>query len=84
MFGKNNITEENKTFFKSGDIVILRHEALLNRVPMLVKEKVSRQMKDSEGNVENFFVGMRCQWLDKNSVLQEAVFSTKDLEFHKK
>lgn len=61
MFGKSNIIEENKTFFKSGDIVILRHPELQNRVPMLVKEKVSRQMKDSDGNVENFFLGMRCQ-----------------------
>ena len=84
MFGKNNIIEDSKTFFKSGDIVILRHHELQNRVPMLVKEKVSRQMKDIDGNIENFFLGMRCQWLDKNSVLQEAVFSTKDLEFYKK
>jgi uncharacterized protein YodC (DUF2158 family) len=52
-------------------------------VPMYIVEKVTRQFK-KEDNVENAFVGFKCRWFDKNTSLQEAVFSTKDIKLYKK
>ena len=46
---------------------------------MLVKEKVEKSFKDREGNLSNTFICIKCIWFDKNQVLQEAIFSTKDL-----
>ena len=34
---------------------------------------------DKDGNVESVFLGLKCKWYDKNQVLHEAIFSTKDL-----
>lgn len=83
IFDKNKIVEDDKFFYKPGDIVILRHEELGNRVPMYIVEKVTRQFK-KEDVVENSFIGFRCRWYDKNLALQEAIFSTKDLKSYKK
>jgi hypothetical protein len=49
---------------------------------MLIQEKVTRQFKQGD-QMYNIFKGMKCIWFDKNNVLQEAVFSTKDLELYK-
>jgi hypothetical protein len=54
----------------------------MNSPVMLIKDKVSRQFRDHDGEVNNLFVGMRCIWFDKNDDLQEAIFSTKDLKFY--
>lgn len=82
MFGKVNDIEE-KLYYRAGDCVILRHREIQNRVPMYIVEKVTRQFKKDD-SVENFFCGFKCRWFDKNNVLQEAVFSTKDLELYHK
>ena len=71
--------DEIKVFYTPGDIVKLRHESIENRPTMLVKEKVEKSFKDREGNLSNTFIGIKCIWFDKNHVLQEAIFSTKDL-----
>lgn len=83
IFDKTKIAEDSKLFYKPGDIVILKHEEIVNRVPMYIVEKVTRQFKKEE-IVENAFVGFRCRWFDKNGSLCEAVFSTKDLKMYKK
>lgn len=89
MNNKNMDTSENKnienfyTFYMPGDLVILKHKELRSPI-MLVKEKVSKQFKNEAGEISNIFRGMKCIWFDKNNVLQEAIFSTKDLEPYKK
>lgn len=70
-------------FYKPGDLVRLKHKEL-NSPVMLIKDKVSRQFKTEDGDINNVFCGMRCVWFDKNNVLREAIFSTKDLEFYNK
>lgn len=70
--------EPEKIFFVAGDKVKVRHE-IDNRPVMFVTEKVTKSIKDKDGNVENMFLGLRCKWFDKNQVLHEAIFSTKDL-----
>lgn len=79
---------ENKSiseliFFKPGDLVVLNKEEL-NSPVMLIKDKISRQFRTENGEMCNSFKGMKCMWFDKNNVLQEAIFSTKDLKFYDK
>lgn len=75
---QNNFDE--KVFYNPGDIVKLRHSKLENVPVMYVIEKVTKFLIDKEkGNTEPTFIGIKCRWFDKNSCLQEAVFSTKDL-----
>lgn len=80
MEGKNI---ESLTFYKPGDLVVLNKDEL-NSPVMLIKDKVSRQFKTDTGEIGNVFRGMKCIWFDKNNVLQEAIFSTKDLKFYNK
>lgn len=68
-----------KTFFVAGDIVEVRHD-IENKPKMFITEKITKSFKDKDGNVENIFVGLKARWFDKNQVLQEAIFSTKDLQ----
>jgi uncharacterized protein YodC (DUF2158 family) len=49
---------------------------------MYVVEKITQSYK--HGNeITNIFKGIKCRWFDKNMVLREAVFSTKDLKFYR-
>ena len=71
--------EQEKIFFIAGDIVEVRHD-IENKPKMFVTDKVTKSIKDKDGNVENVFLGLKCKWYDKNQVLHEAIFSTKDLK----
>lgn len=70
--------DNEKIFFNAGQIVRLKHDNLENVPNMMVTEKVSRSMIRN-GEKETIFMGIKCRWFDKNGVLQEAIFSTKDL-----
>ena len=70
--------DNEKIFFNAGQIVRLKHDNLDNIPNMMVTEKVSRSMIKN-GEKETIFMGIKCRWFDKNGVLQEAIFSTKDL-----
>lgn len=73
------ITENEKIYFVAGDLVEVRHE-IENRPKMFVTDKIIKSIKDKDGNVESVFLGLKCKWYDKNQVLREAIFSTKDLK----
>lgn len=75
------LNEIEKIFFAPGDLVVLKHEELRSPV-MLVQEKITRQFKQGDETC-NVFKGFKCRWFDKNNVLQEAIFSTKDLQLYK-
>lgn len=70
--------DNEKIFFNAGQVVRLKHDNLTNVPNMMVVEKVSRSMIKN-GEKETIFMGIKCRWFDKNEVLQEAIFSTKDL-----
>ena len=70
--------DNEKIFFNAGQVVRLKHDNLDNVPNMMVVEKVSRSMIKN-GEKETIFMGIKCRWFDKNEVLQEAIFSTKDL-----
>lgn len=71
--------EQEKIFFVAGDIVEVRHN-IENKPKMFVTDKITKSIKDRDGNIENVFLGLKCKWYDKNQVLHEAIFSTKDLK----
>lgn len=64
----------DKIYFVPGDLVTIKH-ALTNKPIMLVKSKETKVIKGDES-----FKGMRCVWFTTTHELQEAVFSTKDLQ----
>lgn len=72
---------DEKFYFIPGTICRVRHSAIDNRVNMWVVDKVSKTVYNKDnGATENVFIGIKCRWFDKNGVLRDAVFSTKDLE----
>lgn len=71
--------EQEKIYFVAGDIVEIRHN-IENKPKMFITDKITKSIKDKDGNVENVFLGLKCKWYDKNQVLHEAIFSTKDLK----
>lgn len=71
--------EENKIYFKAGDIVTLNKD-IPNKPIMLVIKKESRIFKkDDESNLK----GIKCIWFTTNGELQECIFNTKDIELVK-
>lgn len=71
--------EQEKIYFVAGDIVEIRHN-IENKPKMFITDKITKSIKDKDGNIENVFLGLKCKWYDKNQVLHEAIFSTKDLK----
>ena len=66
-------------FYAPGDLVQVRHD--IDFVPkMWVTEKVTRNIRNRDGDTEQMFLGIKCRWFDANGDLQEAVFNTKDLK----
>lgn len=76
---KMEMTIEEKIYFNPGDIVKVRHEQLENVPVMYVLEKITRNLTTKDGTSDNVFLGIKCRYFDKNQVLREAIFSTKDL-----
>lgn len=72
-------TYNDLKFYAPGDLVQVRHN--IDFVPkMWVIEKVTRNIRNKEGDTEPMFLGIKCRWFDSHGDLQEAVFNTKDLK----
>lgn len=65
---------EEKIYFTPGMRVKCKH--LENAPEMYVIKKKQLVIKDEEAKT---LQGIVCRWFDKNQVLREEVFSTKDL-----
>ena len=72
------ILNDEKVFYNPGDLVCVKHD-VENKPAMWVVEKVTRSIVTKYGDKETIFIGIRCRWFDKNLVLRESIFSTKDL-----
>lgn len=72
--------DDTRTFFNPGEIVRVRHNQLENVPVMYVVEKVTKTLKKADSSTETLFVGIRARWFDNTGRLQEAIFSSKDLE----
>lgn len=75
--------ELDRVYFAPGDLCKVRHN--VDFVPtMWVVEKITRNIKNKETeSMETMFLGIKCRWFDSTGCLQEALFSTKDLELIK-
>ena len=70
--------DTTKIFFNPGDKVKVRH---FEDAPiMYVIEKVTKSLNKHVSENESIFIGIKTRWFDKENRLQEAIFSTKDLE----
>lgn len=71
-----NENSEEKIFFSPGDIVTLRQD-IPNKPKMIVYRVERSIIKNKDGR--DILKGVKCRWFTNNGLLQEAVFSTKDL-----
>lgn len=71
---QKNKMEEEKVYLKPGDCVTLRQHKVMQSPVMLVLRREQALFKDSQR-----LLGLRCRWFTDSGLLQEAVFSTKDL-----
>lgn len=68
--------EEEKVFFSPGNIVTLKQD--IPYKPKMLVYRVERSIiRNKDGR--DILKGVKCRWFTESGVLQEAVFSTKDL-----
>jgi uncharacterized protein YodC (DUF2158 family) len=66
-----------KVFFTPGQMVKLKQN--LPNAPIMVVYKIERSiMRNTNGR--DFLRGCKCRWFTSDGRLQEALFSTKDLQ----
>lgn len=70
------INNDDKIYFSPGQKVILRQD--IPNKPIMVVSRIERSIIRKEKN--ELLKGIRCRWFTENGFLQEAVFSTKDLQ----
>lgn len=73
------MNEVEKLYLTPGMVVRFRHN-IDNRPKMVVTEKVSKSIRNKDGDYDSAFLGIKCIWFDKNEDLQSGIFNTKDLE----
>ncbi len=68
---------DEKVFFKPGDLCKLKQE--LPNAPIMMVYRVERSiMRNTYG--KDILKGVKVRWFTKDGHLQEALFSTKDLQ----
>ena len=71
----NNNMPGDKIFFTPGDVVMIKQD--IPNKPKMVVYRVERSIIKNNGH--EFLKGVKCRWFTEIGLLQEAVFSTKDL-----
>ena len=78
------MTMEDKIFLSPGEVVTLKQD-IPNKPLMVVVRKETSIFKYGEYvKKKPVLLGIRCMWFTTDGTLQEAVFSTKDLQLVKK
>lgn len=73
------MNEDGKTYFHPGDVVTIR-QGIPNKPIMIVVKKETMTFRPSQANErDEYFIGIKCRWFSTEGILQEAVYSTKDL-----
>lgn len=71
------MNDMEKVFFTPGQMVKLKQD--LPNAPIMVVYKIERSiMRNTNGR--DFLRGCKCRWFTSDGRLQEALFSTKDLQ----
>lgn len=73
---------ENKIFLNPGDVVTLRQDIPNKPIMLVVRKETSifKHDKEKMQDKKSILVGIRCRWFTSDGTLQEALFSTKDLQ----
>lgn len=73
--------EETNIFFNPGDRVTLRQDIPNKPIMIVVKKETSIFKHDTQRLQDRkpVLIGIRCRWFTTEGLLQEAIFSTKDL-----
>jgi len=72
---------ENKTYFKEGDIVVLKQD--LKNKPAMVIEKIEKTNLPGEGS-KRLLIGIRTFWFTNDGHMERGRFNFKDLEKKRK
>jgi len=73
----NELTD--KVYFQPGDLVTVNKDLDYKPTMYVVKKETKVFKPQLNGLKEDFLIGIRCRWFTKDWMLQEAVFSTKDI-----
>ena len=71
------MNQEEKVFFSPGQLVKLKQD--LPNAPLMLVSRIERSIIRNT-NGKDILKGVKVRWFTDNGFLQEAVFSTKDLE----
>ena len=75
----NDYSQEEKTYFAPGQLVKLKQD--IPNSPVMLVYKVERNIiRNRDFNKNDLLRGIKCRWFTDNGFLQEAIFSTKDLQ----
>lgn len=75
MMLNNKIMPEDKIFLSPGDVVTIKQD--IDYKPKMVVQKIERNIIKNQG--KELLRGVKTRWFTKDGLLQEALFSTKDL-----
>lgn len=73
---------ETNIYFNPGDVVQLKQD-IPNKPIMIVVRKETSIFKHDQKRLQDkkpILIGIKCRWFTKDGALQEAIFSTKDLQ----
>lgn len=71
---------EEKVFLNPGELVTLKQNIPNKPIMIVVKKETSVFKHDRLNDKKPILIGIRCRWFTTNGELQEATFSTKDLQ----
>lgn len=75
MMLNNKVMPEDKIFLSPGDVVTIKQD--IDYKPKMVVQKIERNIIKNQG--KELLRGVKTRWFTKDGLLQEALFSTKDL-----
>jgi hypothetical protein len=68
-----------KTYFQPGDLVTFNKEIPNKPIMYVIKKETKTFKPELKGLKDDFLLGIKCAWFDKNQTYQVAVFNTKDI-----
>ena len=70
--------DDNKVYFLPGDLVEIKQD--IPNKPVMMVYRIERSLIRTKDNKDATLRGVKVRWFTENGFLQEAIFSTKDLQ----
>lgn len=73
---------ETNVYFNPGDRVQLKQDIPNKPIMLVIRKETSIFKHDQKRLIDKkpILIGIRCRWFTTDGTLQEAIFSTKDLQ----